>query len=132
MRPFWWMVSFCCLTDVRRSTIFLRHHAPPRLQSHFNYDAGRLSVFASFFHRLQCSTARVYSDSRLGVRFVIAGIESVRSVFKAITASRNAASPIQFSQRKTVPETAMGEMGVKATIIGRNPVARRYWPARTA
>jgi hypothetical protein len=30
----------------------------------------------------------------------IEGIESVRSVFKAITATRNAARPIQFSQRK--------------------------------
>src|SRR6266567_3113383 len=69
-------------------------------------------------------------SARRGVRFVIEGIESVRSVFKAITATRNAAKPIQFSQRKTLAETAMGEMGLKSTIIGRNPVARRYWPAR--
>ena len=26
----------------------------------------------------------------------------------------------------------MGEIGLKATISGRNPVARRYWPERTA
>jgi len=86
----------------------------------------------SFFHRLQYSMARAYSESRLGVRFVIEGIESVRSVFKAITPTRNAARPIQFSQRKALPENAMGEIGLKATIIGRNPEARRYWPARTA
>src|SRR5260370_39078334 len=84
------------------------------------------------FHRLQCSTARAYSDARLDVRFVIEGIESVRSVFKAITATRNAARPIQFSHRKALPEIAIGEIGLKATTIGRNPVARRYWPARTA
>src|SRR5881397_1187512 len=70
-----------------------------------------------------------YSDSRLGVRLVIEGIESTRSVFNAITATRNAARPIQ---RKAGPEIAMGEIGLKATISGRNPVARRYWPERTA
>src|SRR5205807_6888961 len=86
----------------------------------------------SFFRRLQCSTARAYSDSGLGVRFVIEGIESTRSVFKAITATRNAARPIQFSQRKAHPEIAMGEIGLKARLSGRNPVARRYWPERTA
>jgi hypothetical protein len=60
------------------------------------------------------------------------GIENVRSVFKAITATRNAASPIQFSQRKAPSEIGMGEMGLKATITGRNPAARRGWPERIA
>jgi hypothetical protein len=83
------------------------------------------TVFAS-------STGRVYSDSRLSVRFVIEGIESVRSVFKTITAARNAARPIQPSQTKAVPDTAMGETGLKAATIGRNAAARTYWPARTA
>src|SRR4030095_13536710 len=60
------------------------------------------------------------------------GKESVRSVFKVITATTNAARPIQFNQRKAPPEIGMGEMGLKATIIGRNPVARRGWPERIA
>jgi hypothetical protein len=60
------------------------------------------------------------------------GIENVRSVFKAITAVRNAASPIQFSQRKAPSEIGMGEMGLKATITGRNPATRRGWPERIA
>jgi len=60
------------------------------------------------------------------------GIESVRSVFKVITATTNAARPIQFNQRKARPEIGMGEMGLKATIISRNPVARRGWPERIA
>src|SRR2546427_11189851 len=110
-----------------RCTTWLRN-----LHAHFDYDAGPMVRFASFFHRSQCSTARAYSDSRLGVRFVIESTESLGSVFNAITATRNAARPIQFSQRKTLPETAMGEMGLKSTIIGRNPVARRYCSARTA
>ena len=89
-------------------------------------------VLLFFFHPFTMLKGDTYSDSRLGVRFVIEGMENVRSVFKAITATRNAARPIQFSQRKARPEIAMGEIGLKATISGRNPVARRYWPERTA
>src|SRR5438094_7792669 len=55
--------------------------------------------------------------------------DSVRSVFNAITATRNAARPIQFIQRKALPEIAMGEIGLKATMSGRNPVPSRSWPA---
>src|SRR5206468_5869861 len=90
------------------------------------------SVLLFFFHPFTVLKGDTYSDSRLGVRFVIEGIESTRSVFKAITATRNAARPIQFSQRKARSEIAMGEIGLKARLSGRNPVARRYWPERTA
>jgi len=90
------------------------------------------SVLLFFFHPFPMLKGDTYSDSRLGVRFVIEGIESTRSVFKAITATRDAARPIQFSQRKAHPEIAMGEIGLKARLSGRNPVARRYWPERTA
>ena len=83
-------------------------------------------------HRVFEAVGKAYSDSCLGTRFVIEGIDSVRSVFRVILATRNAARPIQFNKRNALPDTAMGEMGLNATIIGRNPVAMRYWLARTA
>ncbi len=93
---------------------------------------GSTCVAASFriieFDRQSVQTISSEFYNPYASRFVIEGVETVCSVFKTITATRNAVRPIQLSQRKALPDTpllldhdlyrAIGEVGLKATIIG--------------